>query len=218
MKQVNRNKTSQRLVFNKEKNAVDTLRALDAPMRNTVLCTGVRVYIFLPCQCFNISPKHYKEFCDGFGLSANALTMNLGLPEAREWMKRWLHLYYLLTSFLLYVCVGIFYDLQTIRSQCFGGGKNSVGNSILSVTHLLLDILSSANFSEILLQEILLQKKPQAKSMWALIHTHTLNDNSPPGWISWKLSCARHFSLLWSWNLWEMCLIIIKKDLNGPKQ
>ncbi len=65
---------------------------------------------------------------------------NSGLPELKERAKHWLLLYYLFCSFLLYVCVWIFYDLQTIRIQCFGEKNVICDIWALSVTYLSLEI------------------------------------------------------------------------------
>lgn len=81
----------------------------------------------------------------------------------------------LFINFFSFVCVfGFFYDLQTIRIQCFGE-KKVVSN--LSVTHLLLDILSSTNHLKNTLAGNSPPKNTGKEHVSTDTHTHTLNDS-----------------------------------------
>lgn len=127
-----------------------------------------------PCQCFEISRKHYKEFCDCFGFSANALTRNWRLPEVREWAKRWLHLYYLLISFLLYVFLDFLLPPDNQNSVFWG--KNVVWDIQTLVSRIfcwISVICKSQKYSCRKFSKKNKKKTVQTKSVWALIHTHT---------------------------------------------
>lgn len=80
------------------------------------------VYISPPCQCFEISRKHYKEFCDCFGFGANALTRT----SRSERMGETLITFVLFINFFSFVCVFGFFITSRQSEFSVLGKKNVV--------------------------------------------------------------------------------------------